>query len=40
MVKHHTILAEIASCQREYSYLAKITGKKEHYDRVRPNYPP
>ncbi|KAI0083757.1 seven-hairpin glycosidase [Irpex rosettiformis] len=31
--KHYTILAEIASCQLEYSYLAKVTGKKEHYDR-------
>ncbi|KAI0272317.1 mannosidase [Gloeopeniophorella convolvens] len=25
-------LAEIASCQLEYTYLAKITGKKEYYD--------
>ena len=33
-VKRFTILAEIASCQLEYSYLAKLTGKKEHYDRV------
>ncbi len=35
-IKRFTILAEIASCQLEYSYLAKATGKKEHYDRVRP----
>ena len=27
-------LAEIASYQMEYSYLGKITGKKEHVDRV------
>ncbi|KII87481.1 glycoside hydrolase family 47 protein [Plicaturopsis crispa FD-325 SS-3] len=26
------ILAEIASCQLEYTYLAKETGKKEYYD--------
>ncbi|KAI0825542.1 glycoside hydrolase [Irpex lacteus] len=32
-IKRFTILAEIASCQLEYSYLAKATGKKEHYDR-------
>ncbi|KAH9951163.1 glycoside hydrolase [Amylocystis lapponica] len=28
------ILAEIASCQLEYLYLARATGKKEHYDRA------
>jgi hypothetical protein len=28
------ILAEIASLQLEYTYLGKVTGKKEHYDRV------
>lgn len=27
-------LAEIASFQLEYTYLGKITGKKEHVDRV------
>ncbi|THH26373.1 hypothetical protein EUX98_g7818 [Antrodiella citrinella] len=26
-------LAEVASCQLEYAYLARLTGKKEHYDR-------
>ena len=29
------MLAEIASCQLEYAYLGKITGKKEHVDHVR-----
>lgn len=28
------ILAEIASLQLEYSYLAKLTGEKEHFQRV------
>ncbi|EPQ56632.1 glycoside hydrolase family 47 protein [Gloeophyllum trabeum ATCC 11539] len=28
------VLAEIASCQLEYSYLAKLTGKKEHLDHA------
>ncbi len=28
------ILAEIASLQLEYTYLAKVTGKKEHFDRA------
>ncbi|GBE86241.1 seven-hairpin glycosidase [Sparassis crispa] len=28
------ILAEIASCQLEYTYLARATAKKEHYDRA------
>ncbi|KAF8449223.1 glycoside hydrolase family 47 protein [Boletus edulis BED1] len=28
------VLAEIASFQLEYAYLGKITGKKEHVDRV------
>ncbi|KAG6813865.1 hypothetical protein H0H92_006272 [Tricholoma furcatifolium] len=28
------ILAEIASLQLEYTYLAKLTGKKEHYHRA------
>ena len=27
-------LAEVASCQLEYAYLAQLTGKKEHHDRV------
>lgn len=30
-------LAEIASYQIEYAYLGKITGKKEHVDRVSSN---
>jgi hypothetical protein len=29
------ILAEIASCQLEYTYLAKETGKKRYFDLVR-----
>lgn len=29
------VLAEIASCQMEYAYLGKITGKKEHVAHVR-----
>ncbi|KAG9312664.1 glycoside hydrolase family 47 protein [Chiua virens] len=28
------VLAEIASCQLEYAYLGKITGKKEHIDHA------
>lgn len=28
------MLAEIASCQLEYAYLAHLTGKIEHYDRA------
>ncbi len=28
-------LAEIASCQMEYKYLAHLTGRKEYYDVVR-----
>ncbi|KAH0835805.1 glycoside hydrolase [Lanmaoa asiatica] len=28
------VLAEIASCQMEYAYLGKITGKKEHVDHA------
>ncbi len=28
------ILAEIASLQVEYTYLAKLTGRKEHFNRV------
>ncbi|KAG6864850.1 hypothetical protein C0991_006791 [Blastosporella zonata] len=28
------VLAEIASLQLEYSYLAKLTGKKEHFHRA------
>lgn len=28
------ILAEIASCQLEYTYLAKETGKREYFDLV------
>ncbi|KIJ59230.1 glycoside hydrolase family 47 protein [Hydnomerulius pinastri MD-312] len=31
---HSGILAEIATCQMEYAYLGKITGKKEHVDRA------
>ena len=29
------VLAEIASLQVEYTYLAKLTGKYEHFNRVR-----
>lgn len=29
---HVAWLAEIASCQMEYKYLAKVTGRKEYYD--------
>ena len=29
------ILAEVASFQLEYAYLARMTGSVEHYDRVR-----
>lgn len=29
-------LAELASCQPEYTYLAKITGKPEYYNHVSP----
>jgi hypothetical protein len=29
-----TLFAEAASCQLEYKYLAKLTGKKEYYQRV------
>lgn len=32
---HIGILAEIASCQLEYTYLAKETGKKRYFDLVR-----
>lgn len=28
------ILAEMASLQLEYTYLAKVTGKKQYFDRV------
>jgi len=28
------VLAEIASCQLEYTYLGQATGKKEHFDRA------
>jgi hypothetical protein len=28
------VLAEFASFQVEYTYLAKVTGKKKYYDRV------
>ncbi|ETW78786.1 glycoside hydrolase family 47 protein [Heterobasidion irregulare TC 32-1] len=30
----HGCLAEIASCQPEYTYLAKVTGNKTYYDQV------
>ncbi|KAI0343002.1 seven-hairpin glycosidase [Trametopsis cervina] len=33
LIKSIAVLAEVASCQLEYVYLAKLTGKKEHYDR-------
>lgn len=29
------ILAEIASCQLEYTYLAKVTSKRQYFDLVR-----
>jgi len=28
------ILAEIATLQLEYTYLAKLTGEMEHFNRV------
>jgi mannosyl-oligosaccharide alpha-1,2-mannosidase len=31
------VLAEIGSFQLEYTYLAKLTGKKKFYDHVRAN---
>lgn len=32
------ILAEIASLQIEYIYLAKVTGRKQYFQRVRHAY--
>ncbi|KAI0060679.1 seven-hairpin glycosidase [Artomyces pyxidatus] len=32
--RHDGALAEIASFQPEFTYLAKATGKKEHYEKV------
>jgi mannosyl-oligosaccharide alpha-1,2-mannosidase len=29
------VLAEIASCQLEFKYLAHETGRAEYYERVR-----
>ncbi|KZT25222.1 glycoside hydrolase family 47 protein [Neolentinus lepideus HHB14362 ss-1] len=29
-----SVLAEVASCQLEYAYLAKLTGKKEYFDNA------
>jgi hypothetical protein len=31
-------LAEVASCQMEYMYLAKITGERKYYDIVREGF--
>jgi mannosyl-oligosaccharide alpha-1,2-mannosidase len=28
------LLAELASCQLEYKYLSKLTGRPEYYERV------
>lgn len=28
------LLAELASCQMEYKYLSKLTGRPEYYDKV------
>jgi mannosyl-oligosaccharide alpha-1,2-mannosidase len=33
------ILAEVASLQLEYTYLAKLTGHKAHFNRVRETAP-
>ncbi len=33
--KDTVLFAEAASCQLEFKYLAKITGRKEFYQRVR-----
>jgi hypothetical protein len=33
-------LAEVASCQLEYAYLAKATGKREYFVLVRRPPPP
>ena len=33
--KNSVLFAEATSCQLEFKYLAKITGKKEYYQRVR-----
>jgi len=32
--KNSVLFAEATSCQLEFKYLAKITGKKEYYERV------
>ncbi|PPQ80066.1 hypothetical protein CVT25_001495 [Psilocybe cyanescens] len=32
--KNTVLFAEAASCQLEFKYLAKLTGKKEYYERV------
>lgn len=32
--KESVLFAEMTSCQLEFKYLAKLTGKKEYYDRV------
>lgn len=37
--KNTVLFAEAASCQLEFKYLAKLTGKKEYYERVRVSNP-
>ncbi|KAI0825538.1 seven-hairpin glycosidase [Irpex lacteus] len=32
--RREAVAAEVGSCQLEYAYLARVTGKKEHYDRT------
>lgn len=32
--KNTVLFAEAATCQLEFKYLAKLTGKKEYYERV------
>ncbi|KAI0690315.1 glycoside hydrolase [Cytidiella melzeri] len=33
-IRHLAVAAEVGSCQLEYAYLSRLTGKKEHYDRT------
>lgn len=33
------LLAEIASCQVEYKYLSKVTGRPEYYEKVSEHTP-
>ena len=32
------LFAEAATCQLEFKYLAKLTGKKEYYEKVWTNF--